>query len=84
MAGDEGIDSAGTLDYPVITMPYEVPGRPFVIGPNGPTGEVVTGRRPSESFIAIPAPKKKRATEQGGFDLAPAFLLRALNRQNHA
>ncbi len=56
--GDGHAVAAAILD-PVLNGPYDVPTRHFVIGPKGPTGEVRTGRRPSESFIPV-APVRKR------------------------
>lgn len=56
--GDGHALAAAILD-PVLNGPYDVPIRHFVIGPKGPTGEVRTGRRPSESFIPV-APVRKR------------------------
>ena len=49
------------LDTPVLNGPYDAPSRHFVIGPRGPTGEIVAGRRPSESFIPVPPVRKGRA-----------------------
>jgi type III restriction enzyme len=48
------------LVNPVINSPYWPPERYFKIGPEGPTGEVVEGRRPSESYIPVPPAKKGR------------------------
>lgn len=53
---------------PILNTPYVAPDRHFVIGPSGPTGEIKPGRRPSESFIPIPAPKRK-----GGNQIAIDF-----------
>jgi type III restriction enzyme len=47
-----------SLSRPILNRPYEQPDRYFEIGPQGPTGEVKSGRRPSESYIPI-APAKK-------------------------
>ncbi|BCJ28722.1 BPTD_3080 family restriction endonuclease [Actinocatenispora sera] len=59
-----------TLDNPILNSPYEPPARHYVIGPNGPTGEILDGRRPSESFIPIAVAKKGRsAGEQLAIDL---------------
>ncbi|HET9871898.1 MAG TPA: DEAD/DEAH box helicase family protein [Propionibacteriaceae bacterium] len=61
------------LDNPILNLPFEQPDRHFVIGPNGPTGEVRDGRRPSESFIPVAAVRKgKKGTDdskQLTFDL---------------
>ena len=46
------------LSNPILNSPYEPPGSYFELGENGPTGIVLPGRRPSESFIPIPVSKK--------------------------
>ena len=46
------------LSNPIINGPYDPPSRYFEIGPQGPTGDVQEGRRPSESFIPIASTKK--------------------------
>jgi type III restriction enzyme len=46
------------IDNPVINSPFEPPAHFFEIGPTGPTGEIKSGRRPSESFVPIAAAKK--------------------------
>ncbi|SDP61113.1 type III restriction enzyme [Pedococcus dokdonensis] len=48
----------GTIDNPILNSPYEQPDRYYEIGPQGPTGEVREGRRPSESFIPIAVSRK--------------------------
>jgi type III restriction enzyme len=53
------------IDNPILNSPYEPPSRHYVIGPNGPTGEIQDGRRPSESFIPIAIAKKGKRTDQG-------------------
>lgn len=50
---------AGAVDDPILNSPYEQPDRDYVIGPQGPTGEIRDGRRLSESFIPIAITKKK-------------------------
>ncbi|MCA0296194.1 MAG: DEAD/DEAH box helicase family protein [Actinobacteria bacterium] len=55
--------STDALANPVINSPYEEPSQYFEIGPNGPTGELKPGRRPSEFFIPVPKPKKGKATK---------------------
>ena len=53
------------LDNPILNAPYEPPQAHFEIEPGvGPTGVVVEGRRPSESFIPVPSPRKGRAAQQ--------------------
>lgn len=62
----------GTIDNPILNSPYEQPDRHYVIGPQGPTGEIRDGRRPSESFIPIAVSKKGKkggdGSEQEGFN----------------
>ncbi|MGF1647294.1 MAG: BPTD_3080 family restriction endonuclease [Kineosporiaceae bacterium] len=58
-----------TLDDPVLNGPFDPPGRHFEIGDDGPTGAVLHGRRPSESWIPIPASRKRRGTGQAALDL---------------
>lgn len=60
--------AAAELDNPVINPPYGPPERHFELGAAGPTGQILVGRRPSESFIPIPASRKKPAAPQVGFD----------------
>src|SRR4051794_6463388 len=58
-----------SIDNPILNPPYDPPERYFEIGRSGPTGEIKDGRRPSESFIPIPSPKKgKKAGEQQALD----------------
>ena len=62
-----------TLSNPILNSPYEAPERHFALGLNGPTGEILLGRRSSESFIPVPVSKKRRGKnggpEQETFDL---------------
>lgn len=55
--------TAEALDNPILNSPYEAPTKHFALGPNGPTGEIKTGRRRSESFIPIPVSKKGKSKE---------------------
>ncbi len=49
----------GSIENPILNGPYEAPTRHFEIANEGGiTGEILMGRRPSESFIPI-APTKK-------------------------
>ena len=48
------------LSNPILNSPYEPPQLHFVLGPQGPTGEIKSGRRPSESFIPVPTSRSKR------------------------
>ncbi|MGI8558348.1 MAG: DEAD/DEAH box helicase family protein, partial [Solirubrobacteraceae bacterium] len=57
------------LSNPILNSPYDPPESHFELGPNGPTGEVRTGRRPSESFIPLPPSRKGAKDQQQAFDL---------------
>ena len=62
---------SGGLDNPILNSPYDAPAAHFVLGPSGPTGEVRDGRRPSESFVAVPTGKKAgkgQAVDQQAID----------------
>src|SRR4051812_30957834 len=64
-AGDEwdgGRMRESDLDNPILNTPYDPPEQHFELGPDGPTGETIQGRRPSESFIPVP-PSKKGKTQ---------------------
>lgn len=53
------------LSNPILNSPYEPPASHFELGDQGPTGKVLEGRRPSESFIPVPVSAKgKRARDQ--------------------
>jgi type III restriction enzyme len=56
------------LSNPILNGPYDAPESHFEIGPSGPTGVVLPGRRPSESFIPVPASRKGRKVEQQTLD----------------
>lgn len=58
------------LSNPILNSPFGPPERHFELGVKGPTGEVRTGRRPSESFIPI-AKSKKGAAKQEILDFDP-------------
>ncbi len=56
-----------SLSNPIISSPYDSPAQHFELGPAGPTGVLLPGRRPSESFIPIPVSRKAKAV-QGTMD----------------
>ena len=56
------------ISNPILNSPYDPPEAHFEIGPNGPTGSVLPGRRPSESFIPVPPSRKGREAEQQALD----------------
>jgi len=37
-----------SLENPILNSPYDPPERHFELGPDGPTGTILAGRRPSE------------------------------------
>ena len=53
-----------TIDNPILNSPYEQPDRYYEIGPQGPTGEIREGRRPSESFIPIAISRKGQPRQE--------------------
>jgi type III restriction enzyme len=57
-------DGVAALVEPILNGPYDPPERHFVMGPNGPTGEVKPGRRPSESLVPIAQAKKSRSASR--------------------
>jgi type III restriction enzyme len=57
------------IDNPILNGPYDAPAHHFEIGPSGPTGVVLDGRRPSESYIPVPAPRKGKNKAQQALDL---------------
>jgi type III restriction enzyme len=56
--------SALDLSNPIINSPYQGPERYFELGRDGPTGRILEGRRPSESFIPVPMSRKGRLGQQ--------------------
>ncbi|MBO0842768.1 MAG: DEAD/DEAH box helicase family protein, partial [Nocardioides sp.] len=57
-------DAVASLSNPVLNGPYDIPAKHFEIGLTGPTGRVLDGRRPSESFIPVaPTRKGKRGKD---------------------
>ena len=58
-------DETSPLANPVLNGPYVAPARYFELGPSGPTGTVLEGRRPSESLIPIaPVRKGRRGADE--------------------
>jgi type III restriction enzyme len=48
------------LENPILNSPYDPPAQYFVLGRQGPTGEVKAGRRPSESYIPVPVGRRRQ------------------------
>ena len=69
-----------SLDDPVLNSPYEMPERHFEIGPTGPTGTVLDGRRASESWVPI-APVKKRGDKKSAGLHDPGQLALSLTEE---
>jgi type III restriction enzyme len=62
------MSTAERLANPIICSPYEAPGQHFELGPNGPTGVLLSGRRSSESFIPVPVSRKGQRVQQAALD----------------
>ena len=60
--GARGVEA--DLSNPIINSPYDPPEAHFEISHNGPTGRLLQGRRPSESYIPIPVSRKVRRNDQ--------------------
>jgi len=56
--------TAADISNPILNSPYAAPERFFELGPNGPTGEILDGRRPSESFIPVPPSRKGHGVQE--------------------
>ena len=54
------------IENPIINSPYDPPERHFELGPDGPTGTILDGRRLSESFI--PVPPSRKGAQQAALD----------------
>ena len=63
MASEDG-DGSADLSNPIINSPYDPPSQHFEIGPHGPTGTLLPGRRRSESYIPVPVSRKGRRKNQ--------------------
>jgi type III restriction enzyme len=61
--------TAGGIENPILNGPYDAPAQHFELGSHGPTGTIIDGRRPSESFIPVPAPRKAKNQGQQQLDL---------------
>ncbi|MFE1664099.1 BPTD_3080 family restriction endonuclease [Microbacterium sp. P02] len=55
------MSTQGSLENPIINTPYDEPEQHWVVGENGPTGEIAGFRRPSEFFIPVPKVRKRSA-----------------------
>src|SRR5713101_6554024 len=57
-----------SIENPILNGPYDPPGQYFELGRSGPTGEILPGRRLSESFIPVPVSRKGKQGAQEKFD----------------
>ncbi|MDQ2726821.1 MAG: DEAD/DEAH box helicase family protein [Actinomycetota bacterium] len=79
------MSAAEGLENPILNSPYELPAEHFVLGPQGPTGEVRAGRRLSESFVPVPVGRRRRGRpaeadmEQGELDFGLTRERREIN-----
>src|SRR5262249_43747943 len=55
-----GADGTADLTNPIINSPYEPPSCHFELGSAGPTGRLLSRRRPSESVIPLPPSREGR------------------------
>ena len=60
--------AAADISNPIINSPYHPPESHFEIGSTGPTGQLLPGRRPSESYVPVPVSRKGRQAAQQAFD----------------
>lgn len=70
--------TAAELSNPILNSPFEPPARHFELGLHGPTGRILDGRRPSESFIPVPATKKNKSVQES-FDFDSTGERREVN-----
>jgi type III restriction enzyme len=74
--------AAPALD-PILNPPYDEPACHYVLGPQGPTGEIREGRRSSESFVPIPAVRKGRKGDDGSVQESLDVVLTAEKRERN-
>jgi type III restriction enzyme len=75
---------AESIANPILNSPYDPPERYFEVGPRGPTGETKAGRRPSESFIPIAAPRKGKNLADGATQGVIDFDLTGERREKNS
>jgi len=71
------------IDNPILNSPYEQPDRHYDIGPQGPTGTIRDGRRPSESFIPIAIARKGKRGADGSMQSEIDFDLTGERRERN-
>lgn len=67
------------LGNPILNSPYDPPEAYFELNEQGPTGNVLRGRRPSESFIPVPPSRKGKGADQQAIDFDVTGERRAQN-----
>jgi type III restriction enzyme len=72
------------VENPILNSPYEPPDRHYVIGSQGPTGEIKDGRRPSESFIPIAVAAKGKKGRDGSTQEAFDFDITGERREKNS
>lgn len=60
--------ASNAIENPIINTPYDPPAQHFELAADGPTGTILEGRRPSESFIPVPISKKGKEQQALDFD----------------
>jgi type III restriction enzyme len=78
---DDGIAEA--LANPILNRPYDAPTSYFEIASRGPTGQVLPGRRPSESLVPIAASRKGTKQADGSVQATLDVELTAERRENN-
>lgn len=68
-------DAGATLANPILNGPYDPPSRHFEMGPHGPTGMVLEGRRRSASFVPIAGSRKRGRGSSASVVTQDAFEL---------
>ncbi|MFZ1590399.1 MAG: DEAD/DEAH box helicase family protein, partial [Candidatus Microthrix parvicella] len=61
--------TADSLANPILNSPYFPPEQHFELGPKGPTGTVLRGRRASESFIPVPPSRKGKKADDAQVEI---------------
>lgn len=70
-------------ESPILNGPYDPPARYYEMGPHGRTDVIRDGRRPSESFIPIPAARKGKVSAAGFVQDAIDFDLTGERRERN-
>src|SRR3712207_335835 len=71
------------LESPILNGPYDPPARYYEMGSSGRTNTIIEGRRPSESYIPIPAARKGKVSSAGFVQDAIDFDLTGERRERN-